>query len=209
MKSILAFGDSNTWGLIPGSNPQRRYPYDVRWTGVLQNKRNDLKVIEEGLCGRTTVFEDRTRKGRKGVDALPAILKNRKPVDIAIIMLGTNDCKTEYAANPEIIGQGMEKCLDKMEEYLNKDRILLISPIALGNDVWRPEKDPEFDVRSVETSRELKAVYEKIARKRGIHYLAASDHVIADPKDDEHFSMEGHRAFADAVFEKINEMNLL
>ena len=66
MKQILAFGDSNTWGLIPGSAPYERYPWGVRWTSLLQEKfaDKDIRVVEEGLCGRTTVFEDQSRPGR-------------------------------------------------------------------------------------------------------------------------------------------------
>ena len=70
MKRILAFGDSNTWGLIPGTKPFERYSEDIRWTGILQKKLPDAKIIEEGLCGRTTIFEDRFRPGRKGIDTL-------------------------------------------------------------------------------------------------------------------------------------------
>ena len=98
MKNILAFGDSNTWGLIPGT--KERYPDEIRWTGLVQNKLNDTKIIEEGLCGRTTVFEDEIRPFRKGVDTLPLILESASPLDGVIIMLGTNDCKTYYHANP-------------------------------------------------------------------------------------------------------------
>ena len=70
MKSVLAFGDSNTWGLVPGTGSRVRYPENIRWTGLLQSRLNDTRVIEEGLCGRTTVFEDELRGGRKGLSPL-------------------------------------------------------------------------------------------------------------------------------------------
>ena len=74
MKQIIAFGDSNTWGLNPVL--KNRYPENVRWTGLLRNKlsRNGFVLIEEGLCGRTTVFDDPDRSGLKGVEDIGRIL---------------------------------------------------------------------------------------------------------------------------------------
>ena len=79
MKNILVFGDSNTWGLIPGTH--ERYPWGVRWTSILQEKErcNNTRIIEEGLCGRTTIFEDELRPGRKGLDMLPVLLETHNP----------------------------------------------------------------------------------------------------------------------------------
>ena len=209
MKQILAFGDSNTWGLIPGSKPQERYPWGVRWTSLLQKKCEGIRVIEEGLCGRTTAFEDDLRPGRKGVSALPGILESQSPLDAAIIMLGTNDCKKIYGIAPYTIGQGMELCLDELEKYLPAEKILLVSPLHLGEEVWRPEKDPEFDPESVRTGRQLKEVYEKIAARRGNHFLAASDYVTANSADDEHMDENGHREFAEVIHKKLKEMGVI
>ncbi len=206
MKQILAFGDSNTWGLIPGSTPYERYPWGVRWTSLLQKKFSDARVIEEGLCGRTTVFEDDLRPGRKGVDSLQIMLESHYPVDYAIIMLGTNDCKSYYNVSARTIGKGIEKCLDVLERYLEPENILLVSPMALGEDVWHEEKDPEFSKESVNVSIKLKEIYKAIADKHGVNFLAASDVVNASPVDDEHMDAEGHRKFADAVYNKIASM---
>ena len=206
MESILAFGDSNTWGLIPGTSPFNRYPHNVRWTGILQEKLESARVIEEGLCGRTTVFEDQLRKGRKGLEALPGILESQSPVDKVIIMLGTNDCKAIYGATANVIGKGLELCLDEIEKFVPVEKILLVSPIHLGPDVWKPEKDPEFDLRSIETSKELKAIYERISKRRGLNFLAASDYVVADERDNEHLNEAGHRRFANVVYEKLKAM---
>ena len=115
MKRILCYGDSNTWGLIPGSNPHQRYSIEKRWTGILQNLRPDLQIIEEGLCGRTTVFEDALRPGRNGLAVLPILLESHKPLDGAVVMLGTNDCKTVYRASEYTIGKGIELCLKELE----------------------------------------------------------------------------------------------
>ena len=208
MKQILAFGDSNTWGLIPGSHPQRRYPWGVRWTSLLQEKNENLRVAEEGLCGRTTIFEDGLRPGRKAVNSLDPLLESQYPLDGAILMLGTNDCKTFYKASPYVIGKGIERCLDILEKYISPEKILLISPIHLGEDVWRPEKDPEFGGESVATSKALKEVYREIAARRGTAFLSASDYVSASSADDEHMDEAGHRIFADAVYTKLEPIIL-
>ena len=179
MKTIVAFGDSNTGGLVPKSEPHERYPEDVRWTGVLQGLLKDARVVEEGLCGRTTVFEDELRPGRKGLSMLPVILESQYPVDAVIIMLGTNDCKTSYNVSAHTIGKGIEMCLNELEKYISADNILLVSPISLGAEVWKPEKDPEFNSESVEKSKELKEIYKTIARK---HPIPSITKVSISPK---------------------------
>ena len=178
MKTILAFGDSNTWGLVPGSKPLERYDRSIRWTGLLEELLDDTRVIEAGLCGRTTVFEDPLRPGRKGVSALPSVLDS----------------------------QSLELCLDEILKFVPPERILIISPIFLGDEVMLPHKDPEFGERSVEVSHSLKDVYSKTASERGTAFLAASDHAKADTADDEHLNPEGHRALANALEEKIRDI---
>ncbi len=207
MKSILAFGDSNTWGLIPGT--RRRYPWGIRWTSLLQECCKSVQVIEEGLCGRTTVFEDEFRLGRKGLTSLPVILETHYPLDAAIIMLGTNDCKSAYKASARSIGKGLELCLDEIERAVPRERIVVISPMLLGNEVWKADRDPEFGERSVTICRALRDVYEGIAVRRKMAFLAASDYVTASLADDEHMDEVGHRVFASAVYEKLKEMKVI
>ena len=104
VKQILCFGDSNTYGLIPGTT--ERYGWNTRWTGILDEKVREkgYRVIEEGLCGRTTVFDDPLRDGRRGTELLFVLLETHKPIDMVVLMLGTNDCKMVYDASAEVIG---------------------------------------------------------------------------------------------------------
>lgn len=181
MKQILCFGDSNTWGLIPKTN--KRYEWGVRWTSLLNESLNDKKeggyrVIEEGLCGRTTVFDDPLRDGRNGVKILPTILETHNPVDIVIIMLGTNDCKTVYNASAEFIGQG----------------------------VWESDYDPEFSSASVSLSKELSDVYKKIAAQENVGFIAASEIASPSTADREHLSEEGHKRLAREVEEWVKNV---
>ena len=208
MRSLLAFGDSNTWGLIPGSRPQQRFPWDMRWTGILAKGMPGLRVIEEGLCGRTTVFEDGLRPDRRGLSSLPRILESQQPFDAAILMLGTNDCKSIYEATTHMIGRGIELCLDELEKYVAPSRILLISPLELGDEVFKPDKDPEFSLHSIDVSKGLRDEYLEISRKRGTAFLAASDIVRPSNVDDEHLDANGHKIFAEAVLIKLREMGV-
>lgn len=136
MKQILCFGDSNTYGLIPGTANQR-YGWGTRWTSILDDKvrTKGYRVIEEGLCGRTTVFDDPFRTERRGTEMLPAILESHRPVDTIVLMLGTNDCKSVYSATPEVIGQGIEQLLDQINTVNPDAKILLVSPIYLGERI--------------------------------------------------------------------------
>ena len=116
MKQILCFGDSNTWGYDGES--RERLPWGVRWTSLLQEKLNkeEYRVIEEGLCGRTTVFEDPLRDGRKGTALLPTLLETHAQADVITLMLGTNDCKTYNHASADRIGKGIEKLIQQIRK---------------------------------------------------------------------------------------------
>lgn len=109
MKHILCFGDSNTYGYRPDG--LGRYDETIRWTKKVQRALGtaEYQIIEEGLCGRTTVFQDELRVGRKGVDIFPVLLETHQPLDLIIIMLGTNDCKTRYKASAGTVAKGMEQ----------------------------------------------------------------------------------------------------
>ena len=202
MKQILCFGDSNTYGYIPET--KGRYEFEERWSGILSKKleREGYRIIEEGLVGRTTVFEDELRIGRRGADLLPVLLESHNPVEHVILMLGTNDCKTVYGASAEVIGKGIEKLLRQIENADRRIKVLLISPIWLGDKVWEDGYDPEFNEQSVETSKRLKSVYEKIAKKHQCDFLAASDYVSPSEADREHLSKESHKVLAEVIYRK-------
>jgi len=202
MREILCFGDSNTYGLIPGT--KNRYATDERWTGILDSKvrEKDFYVSEEGLCGRTTVFDDPFRQGRRGTELLPVILETHSPIDTAVVMLGTNDCKAYIDASANIIGLGAKKIIRQIKDHDSNIKILLISPIFLGEDIY-DGYDLEFNEKSVEVSKELGSVYEKIAKEEKVSFLKASDFAGPSEVDREHLDKDGHQKLANAVFEKL------
>ncbi len=204
MKNILCFGDSNTYGLIPNTNG--RYPFEVRWTGILAQKLGfqNYHVIEEGLCGRTTMFDDPLRDGRCGVKILPTILETHFPINLTIIMLGTNDCKTIYGATAEIIAKGAVRLINQVRSVAKESEILLVSPIHLGNDV--KHFDAEFSDASVEVSRNISDAYKKVSVMEKVHFLDAA--VFSEPSsiDQEHLNENGHKFIAEAMLKKVLEI---
>ena len=203
MKEILCFGDSNTYGLIP--NTQSRYCWGTRWTSILNEKLglDEYRIIEEGLCGRTTVFDDPLRDHRNASKFLPAVLETNKGIDTIILMLGTNDCKTVYNATSEVIGKGIEKLLGIIRNYSKETKILLISPIHFGEKVWHKEYDPEFSKDSITVNEGLAKVYSQIAKKQGVLFLDASLYANPSEADHEHLNEQGHIALANAIYEKL------
>ena len=200
MNTILCFGDSNTYGYNPKTG--KRFPYDVRWTGILNEKlRPHGKIIaEEGLCGRTTSFDDPNRPYRNGKKALPMILLTHTPVECIVIMLGTNDCKTFYNNTPETIGNGISELIHQVKNFSPDIKIVLISPIHLADGVGEPGFDPDFDENSVEVSKRLKNIYSRIAVQENCIFMAASDYAVPSVTDREHLDENGHMLLAEAVY---------
>ena len=204
MTDVLCFGDSNTWGYNPKDGS--RFPWGVRWTSVLQEQLKDkgVRVIEEGLCGRTTVFEDPLRQGRKGVELFPTLLETHGQPEQIVLMLGTDDCKTVFSASADVIGKGIVRLLRQAKQFAPSSKVLLISPIFLGEWVWKDGYDQEFSPESVEVSKKLGDVYEKIARQYGADFFRASDYVQSSEEDQEHMNAESHWIFADVVAKHLN-----
>ena len=201
--NILCFGDSNTYGYRPDGSG--RFDADTRWTGLLQKKlgTND-RIIEEGLCGRTTVFSDELREGRRGLDTIGILLESHAPVDLLILMLGTNDCKNHYRASASLISKGLDQVIRKAR--LNASQhfdLLVISPIHLGHGVGESDFDPEFDENSEVVSRNLAAEYRKVALQNHAAFLNAADYALPSITDREHLDEKGHAALADAIYDKI------
>ena len=207
MKQILCFGDSNTYGYRPDG--LGRYDEKVRWTGRVQEilGREEYAIIEEGLCGRTTVFEDEIRPNRKGIDAIRMVIESHNPIDIIFIMLGTNDCKTRYGASAGTIAKGIEQIIETVRQFAgSQTRIVIVSPIHLARGVGEEGFDPEFDEKSVEVSLQLSRELRKIALSNNCSFLDASTVAKPSETDREHLDEEGHKQLANLVVDRIREL---
>ena len=140
MKNVLFYGDSNTWG-YQGDDPMHRLDADKRYTGVVAAQFPDVHFIEEGLCGRTICSTDPIDYGRNGMAMLPALLATHDPLDVVVIMLGTNDSKAMYGHSPFTVSDAMDRTIKLMQSPLlwsntmQKPQILLVAPPKMGKNL--------------------------------------------------------------------------
>ena len=206
MRNILCFGDSNTFGVIPTGG---RYPIDVRWPGRLQTLLGEeYHIIEEGMGGRTTVFQDPFEPGRCGAEILPVLLSSHKPLDLVIISLGANDCKRIFNATPRIVAKGIEKLCEIVKEFdyggNPAPQLLVMSPAYILEGV-EDGPYPLFDPTSPSISRGLSEYYLKVAMRFNALFLDASEIAKASPVDCLHLDEESHLNIAEATATLINE----
>ena len=201
MKNILCFGDSNTFGTNPKGGRHQRF---ARWPGRLsQLLGEEYYVIEEGMGGRTTVWDDPLEPKRCGIQFLPVALQSHKPLDMVIVCLGTNDCKAHFQASPKVIAKGAERLVKTIQEFdygagMKTPKILLISPIHIGDDV---EHSPfaSFDSTAPEKSKALAPYFEEVARQHNCLFLDASQAASPSSLDQLHMDEENHGKLAEAV----------
>lgn len=207
MKTILCFGDSNTWGAMP--QPKRgdggRYAPDVRWTGIMRAALGaGYTVIEEGLNGRTTCIDDPVEGTRKnGATFLPVALESHYPLDLVIIMLGTNDLKTRFAMQAIDIGFGAGQLagITLQSAYGPGGKapaVLLVSPAPLVKISWFAEM---FE-GGTEKSRKLAAEIEVNARERGAHFFDAGSVIRSSEGDGIHLDADAHETLGKALTER-------
>lgn len=208
MKNVLFYGDSNTWGYNPEDGS--RYAYEKRWTTIAAKALGeDYNCIDAGLNGRTTVFDDPWKACRNGRDALDFELQSHKPLDLVVIMLGTNDLKFVGA---ERSAKGLET-IAMMVKHANERfstsspvfpggaKILIVSPVVTAFD-----KDGELIPHAHEESKKFAACYKEIADKCGAAFLDAAEYAVACSIDGEHMLPEGHAALGTAIAEKIKNI---
>ena len=166
-KTILCYGDSNTYGYNPEDG--MRYPEDVRWPGVLAGLLGEnYKVIEEGCNGRTCANTPEDEPWKDGRPYLKACLNSHKPLDAVVFMLGSNDLKARFGAAPADMASAMGEMMRVTAEFLQEKQgsvpyILLISPPEIGEGITDSPFADSFEADAVPRSKELSALYEKAA----------------------------------------------
>lgn len=197
MRTILCFGDSNTWGDPPGGNG--RFAWNERWTGILQSSLgNGFRVIEEGLCGRTTCFDDPFSPNRNGLAYLTVALETHCPLDLLIIMLGTNDLKANFNLSAFDISRGIASLLATARNFSPEiPHILLVSPPHVTNtdDFGILHQFPD----GIEKSRSLSAHYQRFAELHSCHFFDAASIAEASQIDGIHLDTENHKRLADSL----------
>ena len=213
-KSILCYGDSNTFGHRPTDG--QRYPYGVRWTSLLaENLGKDFQVIEAGLNSRTTVIDDEVEKYRNGLKYIDVVVEMNWPLDLVILMLGTNDMKVRYQAQAVDIAEGARSIvreIRRLHQEIRPDwmpQILLVSPLLVGEKIRDGLSDCSEGFggeRAYWLSRELAPLYQQVAREEGCHFLDAGSVASVGTADALHLEEEGHRDLAAAMEAKVREI---
>ena len=203
MKTVLCYGDSNTYGFNPENG--LRYPENVRWTGRLQRLLGEeYRVIEEGCNGRTTVFDDPEEGWKNGLDYLRPCLNSHKPVDIVILMLGTNDLKEMFHASAEEIAAGAGTLVDVIQVFTEEKqgfqpKIILVSPPRIGKGMaWSPFS-VSFQADSITRSEKFSYCYKRIAEAKGCIFFDAAAYIEASEADSLHLTREAHRILAEKL----------
>lgn len=214
-KTVVCFGDSNTFGWLPtlSRTTSRRYAADRRWPGVLAKRLGGgFQVIEEGQVGRTTVHPDPIegahRNGRMG---LAIVLETHMPIDLLIIMLGTNDLKARYAVQAADI-------IDSIEDLVRLAKasgagagvgsrspgIMLVSPPPI-REVGR---FVEMFAGGEEKAARLPALMKDLASRIDVPFLDASEIIEVSAVDGIHLDLEAHRLLGIAVADKVKSLRL-
>jgi lysophospholipase L1-like esterase len=215
---ILAFGDSNTFGSAPVvAPPSRRYMGDGRWPRAMAAALGDgYEIIEEGLGGRTTDQDDFsdpfvTGANRNGLLYLPAALASHQPLDLAIIMLGTNDVKTEFGRSPERITLGMRRLVEVTLSFKSSScdypapHVLVVAPPRIGNQVFQGRFSETIKDGPAKTAA-LPVLYAALAQDAGAHFFDANHAMATDGIDGVHFSEDSHRALGRALAEQVRRI---
>jgi lysophospholipase L1-like esterase len=209
MKTILCFGDSNTWGFDADSTPPgampARHPPQVRWPGIVAAALgSDYRVIEDAQNGRMTVHDDplapTCRNARR---YLPTCLDSHKPIDLVVLMLGTNDLKTFLNLPPQDITNGIAILLKQIAQSEagpagRAPQVLLVAPPAMGDMSALPDLAARF-AHARAKSLELPRFYEALAKQQGTAYLNAQLYTQPSPLDDIHLDAGSHAKLGAAV----------
>jgi lysophospholipase L1-like esterase len=214
---IVAYGDSITYGWVPNPNPpSTRLGPDDRWPGALQKiLGSNYVVIEEGLDGRTTDALDPgspiSGAQLDGSAYLQPCLASHLPIDLVIIMLGTNDLKPVFNRTPLRIAIGAAHLIDLVNtlnggvgtSYTKNPKVLLICPAALSPTIESGPVFGEMFKGGLEKSKQLPPLYEAVAKMGGAEFLDANTVVSTDGSDGLHFTAETEKKLGAAVAEKV------
>jgi lysophospholipase L1-like esterase len=206
MKTILCFGDSNTWGWNAAT--KARLGRDERWPGILRQELGEgYLVTEEGLNGRTTVWDDPIEGYKNGKEYLIPCLETHRPLDLVIIMLGTNDLKKRFSVSAYDIAEGAGVLVNiaqtsKAGPDETNPPVLLIAPPPLA----KLDEYSDMFEDGTEKSKKLAKEYRRVAGEYGCHFLNAGDVIVSSDLDGIHLDPSQHRLLGQAVAGRVREI---
>ncbi|MGL4311645.1 MAG: SGNH/GDSL hydrolase family protein [Paracoccaceae bacterium] len=202
MKHILAFGDSLTWGADPVTG--LRHPDSAQWPRVLEAGLTDARVHADGVGGRTTCRDDDAGAAcRNGAKALPVALSAQMPLDLVILMLGTNDLKAVHGARAVSAQAGIRRLAEIVELFPYKPRparpgLLIVAPPACGPNA--------AGGRIVSESELLAPLYRALAAELGCGFFDAGTVARASDEDGVHLDAENTAAIGHALIAPVMQM---
>lgn len=201
MRRIVCFGDSNTYGFSPIDGS--RYGEDIRWTGVLNSLLGEqFEVVNEGKNARTIAFDDPYTEGCNGMNDIGDCLDHNDPIDLFVIMLGTNDLKVYFEATPQMIAANLKKMCELVREKTDA-RLLLVSPMLLGDQIEFSPLHLEFGREQVDYSFELAPEIERVAEETGADFIDLAVVAMSSDVDCLHLMPEEHAKIAQAMRDKV------
>jgi len=212
MKTILAYGDSLTYGADPGGGP--RHAYEDRWPTVLEKGLGGkARVIAEGLGGRATAYDDWTAAAdRNGARILPTLLASHAPLDLVIIMLGTNDLKPFVAGSAAYAARGARRLIEMTRGHFAATnepvpQILLVSPphvVETTNETMLSNFGGlEHLLRE---SQDFARHYRRHAEETGVAFFDAATVAKADPRDGVHLDPANTRAIGEGLVPLVKQI---
>ena len=209
-KHILCIGDSNTHGLCtdPSESADHgsRYNEEERWTCLLQKALGaEYLVIEEGLSGRTCVYDDPDMDSVNLLPVLHALLNSHEPLDLLILMLGTNDSKVKFNTDAKKITKGMQILVEEAKSVpcwgADGPKILIVAPVPIEEGVIYPD----FNEKSVETTKTLAREHAFLAVAERADFLDAGGCELTSV-DHVHLTKRGHRQLAERMEAAVREI---
>ncbi len=200
-RTVLCYGDSLTWGYNPAG--PGRHAYEDRWPSVLQAELGDgVRVIVEGLNGRTTVFDDHMAAfERNGVKLLPTLLDTHAPIDLLILFLGINDMKPWIAGRALAARMGMERLIKTARSHpfgfnFSAPKILLVAPPPLCATT---NADFSEMFSAIDESKKLAGAYRSAAEAFDCAFFDAGSVAQTSPLDGIHLDAANTRAIGQAL----------
>ena len=206
-RRVLCFGDSNTWGYIPGTDHQR-YPANVRWTGVLQSLLGDgYEIVEEGLNSRGILKGD-DRPGKEGTSSIEYILPcldSHDPLDYVVVLLGTNELKSGYGLSSQEVGENLRSFLRLVASRHSQSghsipEVIVVVPPFIDESTEYCRSHDKYKGASGK-SKDLGMIYKGIAVEVGVRLVDIQDE-LKTGDDGVHLDRESHRILAERLAEE-------
>jgi len=203
MKQILIYGDSLSWGIIPGT--RKRLSFDRRWPGVFESALLDKgvksRVHENCINGRRTVWEDPFKSGRNGASGLPQVIEMHSPLTLVILMLGVNDFQAAHCNTPALSAMGSARLIDvicnaPVEPGMPVPEILVVAPPALK--AAKGAISAKFS-GAAKRSEGIGSALEEMAKQQGVCFFDSDTVVRCSETDGVHLDQDQHQALGEAI----------